>query len=313
MKSLICFLAAGVLLVSPLVLEAKIVRTVEKTFAVQPGTSLKASTQGGDIVVQTADITEVRVTARQEIRASSESEADELLKNLSLMMEQQGDEIVVESKYEKSGIGFLRFNWPPVTVSYTVTVPTKFNLNLATSGGDIKVANLSGQVRARTSGGDMKFARIDGDLDARTSGGNITLQEGTAEAKLHTSGGDIVVERAGGPTKVSTSGGNITLNAVAQLIRATTSGGDIKAVLTSAFSEDSLLSTSGGNVRVQVPKTASFKLDAHTSGGKVDAVGLTLTLESSSTSKSRLVGTVNGGGPVLKLRTSGGDIRVRTE
>jgi hypothetical protein len=29
--------------------------------------------------------------------------------------------------------------------------------------------------------------------------------------------------------------------------------------------------------------------------------------------KSRLAGAVNGGGPVLKLRTSGGDITLKTE
>ena len=49
---------------------------------------------------------------------------------------------------------------------------------------------------------------------------------------------------------------------------------------------------------------------ASTSGGSVDAEGLTLTLEKGG--RSRLAGNVNGGGPLLKLRTSGGNIEVRT-
>ena len=30
-------------------------------------------------------------------------------------------------------------NWPPVQVSYTITVPRAFNLQLKTSGGNVKV------------------------------------------------------------------------------------------------------------------------------------------------------------------------------
>jgi hypothetical protein len=75
--------------------------------------------------------------------------------------------------------------------------------------------------------------------------------------------------------------------------------------------EECSLSTSGGSVNVTVDKTAAFRLDASTSGGGVDATGLTLTLESNSRDRGRLAGTVNGGGPLLKLRSSGGGISVR--
>ncbi len=55
------------------------------------------------------------------------------------------------------------------------------------------------------------------------------------------------------------------------------------------------------------------RLDASASGGDVDAEGLTLTLEKSGRSRGRLAGAVNGGGPVLKLRSSGGGISIRTQ
>jgi hypothetical protein len=64
---------------------------------------------------------------------------------------------------------------------------------------------------------------------------------------------------------------------------------------------------------VSVARAAAFQLDASTSGGGVDASGLTITLEKTSRDRSRLAGAVNGGGPLLKLRTSGGSISVRTE
>ena len=313
MKSLIPLLTLGALLASPAVLQAKITRTVEKTFTVQPGGNFKASTQGGDITIKTAEANEIRISAKQVIRASTDKEADEILQDLTLTFEQNGNDVVAEAKYEKGRVGLHFGNWPPVSVSFTVTVPHNFNLNLNTSGGDIAVASLKGDVRARTSGGELKFDRIDGDLDGHTSGGDIVLTEGTARAKLGTSGGNIQIERAGGPTEVSTSGGDITINSVAQLISATTSGGNVKATLTEAIKQDTLLSTSGGDVRIRVVKGAGFQLDASTSGGDVNAEGLTLTIDKGGVGKSRLVGSVNGGGPRLKLRSSGGDITIKTD
>lgn len=310
MKILYPLFAVGFFLLGINVAEAKITRVVEKTFAVQAGGNLKASTEGGDITIRTADTLQVQVEVKQVCRASTEAEADEMLKKLTLSMEQVGNDVTVEARHEKRGAGSWFGNWPPVTVSYVITVPRTYNLNLNTSGGDIAVASVQGNVRARTSGGDLEFARIEGDLDAGTSGGDITLMEGTARARLTTSGGDITVDRAGGQTEVSTSGGDITLRTVAQLVSASTSGGDVHAVITEPIARDAELSTSGGDVRVEVAKGASFQLDASTSGGDVRAEGITITLEQGGSGKSRLVGAVNGGGPRLKLRSSGGDIKV---
>jgi hypothetical protein len=61
-----------------------------------------------------------------------------------------------------------------------------------------------------------------------------------------------------------------------------------------------------------VDKAAAFRLDASTSGGSVDAEGLTITLEKSSRGRTQLAGAVNGGGALLKLRSSGGDVVVKT-
>lgn len=302
--------ALAAVLALPGIAQAKIVRTVEKTFAVEPGGRLKVLTQGGDVRVKTGATNQVLVTAKQTIRASSEKEADELLELLSLEIAQKGNDVSAEAKFDAKTFGF-RWGRTPVTVDFEVTVPDHFNADIHTSGGDIIIGSLTGEVRARTSGGDMKFDRIAGDLVASTSGGDVILKEGTARVKISTSGGDILIDRAGGPTEVSTSGGDIIIESAEQLISARTSGGEIHAVLTSPLKNDCLLSTSGGEVYVQVVKGAGFMLDAHTAGGDVDASGLTLTIDKGGVGKSRLSGEVNGGGPRLKLRASGGDITVR--
>lgn len=210
---------------------AKITRTVEKTFAVQPGGRLNAETQGGNITGKSDDANEVRIVVTQVIDANTEDAANKALEKLSLNLEQKGNDVSPIATYEKR-VGNMWGNWPPVQVSYTITVPRAFNLQLHTSGGNVKVGSVKGSVNARTSGGDFVFERIDGELDGKTSGGNVTLTEGTARANLSTSGGNIQIDRANGPTTVSTSGGDIRIQSAAQLLSAHTSGGNVTATLT---------------------------------------------------------------------------------
>ena len=207
--------------------QAKIERVVEKTFTVSAAGTLQVDTQGGEIRVSPSSESVVKVTARQKIRASSEAEADDLLKKLELTIEQSGSDVRASAKYERKGAGFHFGFWPPVQVDFIVSVPAGFAADLRTSGGGITVGDLAGKVNARSSGGGIKLGRLGAGVDARTSGGSITL-------------------------------------------------------------------------------------DASTSGGGVDAEGLTITMEKGGRDRSRLAGRVNGGGPVLKLRSSGGGISVRT-
>ena len=193
MKSLIAFITLGTLLGAPLALNAKITRLVEKDFTVQSGGTLKVQTSGGDINVVTGTDGEVKVVAKETIKADSEAHADEVLRDLVLTIEQQGNNVTATAKYNKSGL-----NWgaTPVTVGFTVIVPRSYNVDLNTSGGDIEVASLNGKAKLRTSGGDIKLQRIDGEVDGSTSGGDVKLLEGTARVKLSTSGGNIHVDRA---------------------------------------------------------------------------------------------------------------------
>lgn len=254
---------------------------------------------------------EVRVTATQRINATSDAEADELLKKLELTFEQTGNSIRVVSRYERQPSGFHWGSWPPVQVDISVTVPATFATDLNTSGGGITLGDLNGKAELRTSGGAIKLGKMGGVVDARTSGGSISLDEGRGDVELKTSGGNITVGRVTGRAELSTSGGNITIDSVSHYVRAHTSGGSIRANITGPLTDECALSTSGGSVRVTVDKATAFKLDASTTGGSVDAAGLTLTTEKPNRDRSRLAGVVNGGGPLLKLRSSGGGISVR--
>lgn len=290
MKTLTTVITVGLLALTPLAASAKIERTIEKSFTVQPGSNLRVSTQGGHIALKAGGGNTVTITARQTIRAKSDSEADQLLEKLDLSLTQSGNEIVATARYEPRKSGWSFGGWPPVRVDFEITVPAALNADLRTSGGHIEVGDLTGNITARTSGGHVELGRIVGEVNAATSGGRVTLEHAT------------------GPAELRTSGGHIRVGQLEHSLKARTSGGHVTAALAGPLRGGCVLSTSGGHVRVTVAPNAGFMLDAATSGGRVNATGLMIEL--SETKRSRLAGKVNGGGPLLKLRTSGGNINI---
>ena len=302
--------AAGSVSAFVLTAQAKIERTVEKTFTVTGVGTLRIETFGGGIRVLPSKDSVVRVTAREKIKADTDAEADELLKKLELTIEQNGNDVRATAKYERQPAGFRFGSWPPVQVEFEVSVPAGFTSDLSTSGGGITVGNLDGKANLRTSGGAIKLAKMGGPVDARTSGGSIDLEEARGAVDLKTSGGNITVGRVAGPADLATSGGNIKVDSVTGALRAHTSGGSVSATIAGPLKDECSLSTSGGSVRVKVAPGAQFKLDAATSSGGVELAGLRFEGESK---RGKSVGNVNGGGPLLKLRSSGGSISVRAE
>jgi translation initiation factor IF-1 len=311
MKTRLAFAVLGLLAALAAPARAKIERVVEKSFPVAPGGTLRVETEGGFIRVEISNEPTVKVVARERIRAGSEAEADELLQDLSLLIEAHGNEVTATAKYDRAS-SFLKFGNRPVQVDFTVTVPARFSAELNTAGGDIVVGDLDGKLRARTSGGNVRLGRISGVIDAGTSGGNVELVEGKTETKLRTSGGNIIMGHIAGPADVSTSGGDIKVDQIEGALSAHTSGGNVSAGFVGGLRGPCELSTSGGRVRATLEPTTGFNLDASTGGGAVRADGLTITLEKGGVGKSRLSGAVNGGGPALKLRSSGGDIIIAT-
>jgi hypothetical protein len=303
------FALAAALAAFTSIASAKVEREVVRSFPVLPGVHLKVSTAGGDIHVMTSTDSVVKVVAKEHIRAGSEADADELLKKLNLKIENDGNEVVATAEYENP-MGFHFGSWPPVQVDFEVTVPADASANLKTSGGDVVVGNIGGTLKAHTSGGDVKLGSIGGEIDASTSGGNVVLEEGRSSVRLSTSGGNVSVDRISGSAVLKTSGGDIKIDLVGGTLDAETSGGDVKAGFVGALKGDCTLSTSGGEVKAIVGKDVGFHLDAATSGGEVEAQGVTITIDSGGIGRSNLAGNVNGGGPLLRMRSSGGNIKV---
>src|SRR5581483_3269784 len=150
----------------------------------------------GDIQVNTGSGAGVTVDVTQSGRS------DRLM---NITADQQQNDVTVRGKFERS----RWFNDNNVDAKFVVTVPSRYNVHLATAGGDIRVGDLQGTANVKTSGGGIKLGTIDGVVNARTSGGDITLAGTRASAELHTSGGGIDVGEVAGSVQARTSGGSV--------------------------------------------------------------------------------------------------------
>lgn len=191
----------------------------------------------------------------------------------------EDDEFVVTSEAKNGNLRIVgektgRNDWGHNrSVKFKLRVPEKYQLKLDTAGGSIRISDLHGNIDAHTSGGSIKV-------------GNITGQ-----VKLDTSGGSIGVEAVSGP------------------VNAKTSGGSIKVRITEQLTADSELKTSGGSITATIPQNMQIDINARTSGGRVHS---DFEIDG-STKKQYVNGKINGGGPELTLRTSGGSIRIQAD
>jgi hypothetical protein len=272
---------------------------ITREFDVDSGGSLVLKADGSTLDVRggTRDGMVIHITRRDD-------DAEAIEDDYIIEFDQDGNAVTGTIKRKNRFSG-----WGSRGLDIEILVPAAFDLDVATSGGDIDIESLAGVIGARTSGGDLNFEAVDGPITGRTSGGSIYLETTSGDADLRTSGGKITIGKVAGAITARTSGGNISIDGAGAGVDAHTSGGNIDATFAEQPQADSSLSTSGGSIDIRLNPGAAVHVDAKTSGGSVKTeLPLTVVGEFK---RGRLEGDLNGGGPLLHLRTSGGSIRLK--
>ena len=265
-----------------------------KSFGVGPGGDLTMHVDRGDVHITGADQKTVEVHVEREVSgAGGDSDyAKKILREEQVTLKQTGNEISITAENPADlNVTSLLWRHPNLNVHYEITVPRQFEVHSETSGGDMNVASIQGQVHIKTMGGRLDCQDIDGDVDGNTMGGDVHAAECKGQLRLDTMGGGITVESFTGPA-----------------VQATTQGGSVSADFDTAPTADCELHTSGGNVTARLPATAAMTVDAHTEGGSI-TTDFPIKEESQFANAS-LKGALNGGGPMLRMETMGGNIEL---
>ena len=211
------------------------------------------------------------------------------------------------------------------------------DVRLHTGGGSIKVNSAKGKIEAEsgggsvsiisglqgavleTGGGSIQVERCAGKVKASTGGGSIDLGDIGGPAEMETGGGSIRLSSAKGPVRAETGGGSIELNGVPSARAETGAGGIVaKFVASNGEHNDSQLETSAGDITVYLAPSVNISVRASievANGHNIrsDFPDIRVTTEGGDYGPKTVTaeGSLNGGGPVLKVRTTTGDICFR--
>lgn len=311
-----------------------------KTFNSSQIHELDVKTSGGGITVygtkDSETIVQVFVKANNG-KELSVSEIEDRLRDYTLEVKREGRTLVCFAKNNRQN------NWKKgLNISFKIYAPEQLDIDLLTSGGGIRLKNLEGDLRFTTSGGGLELAELSGHVKGRTSGGGIKIKDSKDIIELSTSGGGILAENVAGEVKLNTSGGGIRLYDMYGMISANTSGGSIlvegvEGELKTGTSGGSIrladisgsvkASTSGGSIHADIREVGDY-LVLHSSGGGIDVdlpldEGMDLDIKGNRVTmsdysnfngrkdKDRILGTINGGGPEVKISTSSGSVHIR--
>jgi hypothetical protein len=126
---------------------------------------------------------------------------------------------------------------------------------------------------------------------------------------LKTVNGGISIENVDGRLEFTTVNGGVKLTDVSGAVRGRTSNGGVEVDLDGATwqGEGLDVETSNGGIRLRVPEQYSARLEAGTVNGGIN-VDLPITLQGRI--DREIATNLGGGGPLLRLRTHNGGVRV---
>jgi DUF4097 and DUF4098 domain-containing protein YvlB len=210
------------------------------------------------------------------------------------------------------------------------------NVKLETGGGNIKIASAKGEIKAEsgggnvvvlsglrgavleTGGGSIRVDKCSGPVKATTGGGSVDLGDIGGPAEIETGAGSIRLASAKGRVQAQTGGGSIQLDGATSVQAETSAGGIIVKLLAGADRRsNSSLETSAGDITVYLANDLAISIRAEiesASGHTIrsDFSDIHVSSEGGPWEKTVTAeGQLNGGGPVLKVRTNSGSVNFR--
>jgi hypothetical protein len=264
-------------------------RTTERTFpAPEPGLLTLTAKHGGDIRIAGWDKPEIHVLVTDKKG------------NIKIDFRPSGGNLTIEGAYEGSK-QIIR----STEIVYDIQIPRKFDLSIASDGGDILLEGIEGKIQGRTMGGNLRLAELAGTIDLETKGGNIEAAQLRATGPLRTAGGNVSIANAPAGVDVATMGGNIRIGPVDGPVKATTMGGSIEIRL-GPGAGDCTATTAGGDITLQVPAGYSATFLASIAD-MPDAEGVECKVPGLDLAGSAKLGD---GGHRVALQTGGGRLRI---
>jgi hypothetical protein len=294
----------------------------ERSVDVMPGTALDVSTLGGKIDVSVGESARIQIRGTVTVRVAWNVPADA----------SQIAQRVAEHPPVDVSAGMVRLRPPSdsndrraVIVSYEVRVPRDTPVHAESDSGAITIRDVGASLTVSTQSAAITLNTLGADADVQSGSGAVTVNGAEGALRIVTSSSAITARNVRGSFHARTSSGDvqglvvgtsdvdvqtsssgIRLDGLSGPVVVRTKSG--RVVMSGAPGGPWDVSTGSGGIAMSVGSLASLTLDVASGSGAVRTEGLTVD---GTTSKRRITGAVAGGGPVVRLSSRSGSIRVR--
>jgi Ni/Co efflux regulator RcnB len=283
-----------------------------KTFRLGASGTLMLGNIAGDITVTRGSGSETSVEIVKTAHGRDAADARELLQLVTVDATERPDRVEVKAHYP-GGDEMKRSNRRNlnVEVDYIVTAPAGIHLAVETISGDVKIADIKGEVTASSISGDVRITGGGRVGSAKSISGTVEITEANVDGALEASSvsGDVKLHHITARRIQSGSvSGNLELDEVqSERVTASTTSGTIVFGGTLAKNGRYELKGFSGDVRVRLAGATGFELDASTFSGQIRSDDFPITARGRMSGR-HLTGTWGDGSAVLSLQTFSGSI-----
>ncbi|GAC1357570.1 MAG: DUF4097 family beta strand repeat-containing protein [Acidobacteriaceae bacterium] len=285
MRTLTLLPAAALVLLSAKLLAAD--HSFERTLSTSGSPNVSVSTGSGNVRLKPGSDNQVHISGHLHAgngwfgAGDVESRMNQIAGNPPIV--QNGNDIIIGERH--SGDRYRN-----ISIDYEVTLPRASSIEASTGSGDVDLQDVGTKFKGSSGSGNVRAVNLRGEANLETGSGDIELNQG-----------------APGDVRAQTGSGNIRLNSISGGLRAGTGSGDIEVSGNPAT--DWKLDTGSGSVRLTLGSSAHFNLSASTGSGTI-RTQQPIAMQG-EINRHHVSGTVNGGGPALRINTGSGDVDIK--
>ncbi len=165
----------------------------------------------------------------------------------------------------------------------SVDVRGTAGLTIDAPHSSIQARNINGDLRVSASNKEINIASISGMLEVEAEQASVKVEDARGPVDVQTTHGEVVVRNFSEGVHVETSYRDVTLIAASQ------PEGDIE------------VDNNHGEIKIVLPQSSQFQLDAQSENGEIKPVGFNMP---SQRVRASLIASLGANGPSIKLRTS---------
>jgi hypothetical protein len=289
-----------------------------RTLKLGPGGTLALANIAGDITVARGNGPDTSVEIIKTARGRDVNDARELLQLVQVEVTERAGRADIRANYPR-GDEARRNNRRNINVSvaYVVTAPAATRISIESISGNVKIADIKGDVSANTISGDVRITGAGRVNAAKSISGSIEIADAETDGALESSSvsGDVVLRRVTARRiEAGTVSGDIKIDDVkSDRVSGKTTSGSVGFGGPLVKNGRYELGSFSGEVRLVLSGGTGFEIDANSFSGDIHSDFNLVTKGPVQTGRGRrttLTGTFGDGSALLDLTTFSGSIVV---